>query len=212
MPDGPHMLAFLVAAAVIVAVPGPSVLFTIGRALSAGRRDALLTVAGNALGLVAQAGLVAVGLGALLATSATAYTTVKLAGAAYLVYLGVSAIRHRGDLAAALTQPSPMPLSGRRSLGQGLVVGLTNPKSLVFLSSLLPQFTDRSQPLHAQILALGAIFAALAAAGDSAWAITASQARQWLGRSPARVRGIGTIGGVLLVGLGVGVAFTGQHS
>jgi threonine/homoserine/homoserine lactone efflux protein len=102
MPRGSLLLAFLATAAVIVAIPGPSLLFTIGRAITVGRRAALLTVVGNALGLLVQSLLVAVGLGAVLAASAAAYTVVKLAGAAYLVYLGVQAIRHRGELAGAL--------------------------------------------------------------------------------------------------------------
>ena len=210
MPDGPRLFAFLAAAAVIVAVPGPSVLFTIGRALSVGRRDALLTVAGNALGLLVQAALVAIGLGALLAASAAAYTIVKLAGAAYLGYLGIQAIRHRGDLVAALADPAGMPRPGRRSLAQGLTVGLTNPKSLVFLSSLLPQFVDPAQAPQMQILAFGALFAGLAAVGDSVWAVSAGGARAWLGRSPARLRGVGATGGVLMIGVGVAAAVSGR--
>ncbi|HRC14005.1 MAG TPA: LysE family translocator, partial [Dermatophilaceae bacterium] len=168
MLSGPLLLAFLATAAVIVAIPGPSLLFTIGRALTVGRRAALLTVVGNALGLLVQSLLVAVGLGAVLAASAAAYTVVKVAGAAYLVYLGVQAIRHRGELAAALLESRAEGAAGaeaagpgaaalgawvdRRSLLQGLTVGLTNPKTLVFLSSLLPQFVDPASAPQPQIL------------------------------------------------------------
>ncbi len=222
MPRGSLLLAFLATAAVIVAIPGPSLLFTIGRALTVGRRAALLTVVGNALGLLVQSLLVAVGLGAVLAASAAAYTVVKLAGAAYLVYLGVQAIRHRGELADALLAArsgdgEPMAAQGsdrgswdRSSLLQGLTVGLTNPKTLVFLSSLLPQFVDPASAPQPQILALGAVFAAMALAGDSVWALAAGRARDWFARSPRRLARLGVGGGALMIGLGVSVAAAGR--
>src|SRR5262245_21251566 len=94
--------AFLIASALFIQVPGPSLLFTIGRALTVGRRDALLSVVGNALGVTTQVLLVAVGLGAVVAASAEAYTALKIAGAAYVVWLGIQAIRHRADARAAL--------------------------------------------------------------------------------------------------------------
>ncbi|HRW18288.1 MAG TPA: LysE family translocator [Dermatophilaceae bacterium] len=209
MPDRPHLLAFLAAAAIVVAIPGPSVLFTIGRALTVGRRDALLTVVGNAVGLLAQGVAVALGLGAVLAASATAYTVVKLAGAAYLVWLGWQAIRHRHHLAGILTGRLPAQQPGR-SFRQGLLVGISNPKSLVFLTSLLPQFTDPGGNPQAQIIVLGALFAAIALAGDSLWAIGASSARRWFGHSPARVSAVGGVGGGLMVGLGIAAALSGR--
>jgi len=224
MPSGPLLLAFLATAAVIVAIPGPSLLFTIGRALTVGRRPALLTVVGNALGLLIQGGLVALGLGAVLAASAAAYTIVKLAGAAYLVYLGVQAIRHRGDLAATLLAAKSNGSGGtvgsaadwgrvdRQSVLQGLTVGLTNPKTIVFLSSLLPQFVDPASAPQPQILALGAVFAAMALAGDSVWALAAGRARDWFARSPRRLERLGAGGGTLMIGLGVSVAIAGRPS
>ena len=226
MLSGPLLLAFLATAAVIVAIPGPSLLFTIGRALTVGRRAALLTVVGNALGLLVQSLLVAVGLGAVLAASAAAYTVVKVAGAAYLVYLGVQAIRHRGELAAALLESRAEGAAGaeaagpgaaalgawvdRRSLLQGLTVGLTNPKTLVFLSSLLPQFVDPASAPQPQILALGAVFATMALVGDSVWALAAGRARDWFARSPRRLARLGAGGGALMIGLGLSVAVAGR--
>ena len=226
MLSGPLLLAFLATAAVIVAIPGPSLLFTIGRALTVGRRAALLTVVGNALGLLVQSLLVAVGLGAVLAASAAAYTVVKVAGAAYLVYLGVQAIRHRGELAAALLESRAEGAAGaeaagpgaaalgawvdRRSLLQGLTVGLTNPKTLVFLSSLLPQFVDPASAPQPQILALGAVFATMALVGDSVWALVAGRARDWFARSPRRLERLGAGGGALMIGLGLSVAVAGR--
>ena len=224
MPSGPLLLAFLATAAVIVAIPGPSLLFTIGRALTVGRRPALLTVVGNALGLLIQGGLVALGLGAVLAASAAAYTIVKLAGAAYLVYLGVQAIRHRGDLAATLLAAKSNGAGGtvgsaadwgrvdRQSVLQGLTVGLTNPKTIVFLSSLLPQFIDPASAPQPQILVLGGVFAAMALAGGSVWALAAGRARDWFARSPRRLERLGAGGGTLMIGLGVSVAIAGRPS
>lgn len=214
MPSAGHLLAFLAAAAIIVAIPGPSLLFTIGRALTVGRRDALLTVAGNAVGLFVQSVLVAFGLGAVLAASATAYTAVKLLGAAYLVYLGAQAIRHRADLATALrtteTAGYAVPVTpSLRALGQGLMVGLTNPKTLVFLSSLLPQFVDPTGPASLQMVTLGTLFALLAAIGDSIWALGAGTARDWFARSPQRLGTVGAAGGSLMIALGVAAALTG---
>ena len=222
MPSGPLLLAFLATAAVIVAIPGPSLLFTIGRAITVGRRAALWTVVGNAAGLLVQSFLVAVGLGAVLAASAAAYTVVKVAGAAYLVYLGVQAIRHRGELAASLLAARGGEAAGvgsgvaasaavdRRSLFQGLTVGQTNPKTLVFLSSLLPQFVDPASAPQPQILALGAVFAAMALVGDSIWALVAGRARDWFARSPRRLERLGAGGGALMIGLGLSVAVAGR--
>ncbi|MBP8881852.1 MAG: LysE family translocator [Dermatophilaceae bacterium] len=214
MPTGAHLAAFLGAAAVIVAIPGPSLLFTIGRALTVGRRDALLTVAGNAVGLFLQSAAVAVGLGALIAASSTAYSGIKLAGAAYLVYLGVTAIRRRGDLAAHLTEATPGAKTAapqpHRSLTQGLIVGLTNPKTIVFLGSLLPQFIAPSAAPTPQILTLGTLFALIAALGDSIWALAASSARSWFALSPARLSRVGATGGTMMVGLGIAAAVSGR--
>jgi threonine/homoserine/homoserine lactone efflux protein len=205
------VLTFALAALVVIVVPGPSVLFTIGRALSVGRRDAVLSVVGNGLGVLAQVILIAVGLGALVAASATAYTAVKLAGAAYLVWLGVKAIRHRRDTAVALRAGvSGLPGARLPVLRTGFVVGVTNPKTVVFLSALLPQFVDRSGVASLQMLALGALFAAMAVALDSCWALAAGQVRDWFASSPRRLERIGGAGGAMMIGLGAGVAVSGR--
>lgn len=147
MPSTSQLAAFAVASFLFIQVPGPSLLFTIGRALTVGRRDALLSVVGNALGLVAQVVLVAVGLGAVVAASATAFTVLKLAGAAYVAYLGIQAIRHRGDARAALAAADEgadvsRPSSSLASVRTGFLVGATNPKTIVFFVAFLPQFID----------------------------------------------------------------------
>jgi len=203
MPSSNQWLAFLVASILFIQVPGPSVLFMLGRALTVGRRDALVSVAGNGLGLVVQAMLVAVGLGAVVAASATAYSVLKLAGAAYVVWLGVQAIRHRGDARRALIEGRGVPHEGsRRALLTGLVVGLTNPKTIVFFVAFLPQFTDESAATGPQIAVLGLVFAAMAIASDSIWAILAGKARDWFAREPRRLDRLGVAGGVMMIGLG----------
>ena len=206
MPTTVSWLAFLAASLLFIQVPGPSLLFTIGRALTVGRRDALLSVVGNGLGLLAQVGCVALGLGAVVATSATAYLAVKLLGAAYVVWLGVQAIRHRADarlamLATAGSGPRPRPGTAVRI---GFTVGVTNPKTLVFFTAFLPQFVDPGAG-HAplQLAALGVVFAVLAVASDSVWALAAGRARTWFGAEPRRLDGLAAAGGGLMVALGV---------
>jgi threonine/homoserine/homoserine lactone efflux protein len=135
-----HMLAFAALSAALIAVPGPSVLFTVSRALIVGRRSALYTVAGNEIGLCAQVAVVAFGAGAYLERSAEVFTIVKWAGSAYLVYLGVQAIRHRRSMAEALAaRVTPVP--PLRAMRDGFVIGLTNPKTIVFFVIALPGFT-----------------------------------------------------------------------
>ncbi len=203
MPSTSQWLAFLLASILFIQVPGPSLLFTIGRALTVGRRDALLSVVGNAVGVVGQVLLVAVGLGALVAASATLYTAVKVAGAAYVVWLGVQAIRHRADARLALEGLGRVPARGRRSVLTGLTVGLTNPKTLVFFVAFLPQFTDPAAGrVGAQVALLGLVFGIMACASDSVWALVAGRARDWFARTPRRLDGLGTAGGTMMIGLG----------
>jgi threonine/homoserine/homoserine lactone efflux protein len=209
------LLAFIPVAALVIAVPGPSVLFLLGRALSLGRRPALLTVLGNAAGTTVQVVAVAAGLGVVARSSVLVFTAIKLLGAAYLIYLGVEAIRHRRDLAAAMQGPPSILTSDRRVFREGAVVGVTNPKTVVFMAAVLPQFTTTTggaAPLPVQLLLLGLVFVAIAAVSDSVWAVTASGARRWLARSPRRISGIGVASGVVMMGLGARLAFTGRPS
>ncbi|NUO35765.1 MAG: LysE family translocator [Dermatophilaceae bacterium] len=201
MPTSSQWVAFLVASILFIQVPGPSLLFTIGRALTVGRREALLSVVGNAIGVTTQAVLVAVGLGAVVAASATAYTVVKVAGAAYVIWLGVQAIRNRHDAREALEKQ----VSAKRghALRIGMVVGLTNPKTVLFFVAFLPQFTNPAAGhVAVQMAVLGAVFGALAVCSDSVWALLAARAREWFARKPARLDKLGATGGVMMVGLG----------
>ncbi len=213
MPTTGHLAAFVLASILFIQVPGPSLLFTIGRALTVGRREALLSVIGNALGLTAQIGAVAIGLGPLIASSAEAFLVLKVAGAAYVVYLGVQAVRHRGDARLALESPEAAPpTSSLAAVRTGVVVGLTNPKTIVFFVAFLPQFVVVGSPAAPQILLLGSMFAVLACASDSIWALAAARARTWFASKPSRLDGLGAAGGVMMVGLGAAlVTSSGSH-
>src|SRR6185312_16806961 len=159
-----HILTFAAIATVIIAVPGPSVLFTISRALTVGRTCALFTVAGNELGGCAQVIAVAFGVGAVLQRSAAVFSIVKWAGAGYLVYLGIQAVRHRRSMAGALAARIA-PVRPLRAIRDGFVVGVTNPKTSVFLVVVLPGFTTRGAghlPVQVQMLMLGMLFPAIA--------------------------------------------------
>jgi threonine/homoserine/homoserine lactone efflux protein len=207
-----HVLAFAAVVTVVIAIPGPSVLFTISRALTVGRRAALLTVIGNELGLCVQVAAVAFGVGAVVQRSAQVITVIKLAGAVYLVFLGVQAIRHRRSMAEALTA-RVTPVRPLRAIRDGFVVGVANPKTIVFFLVALPEFTTTAPghlPVPAQMLILGALFPVIALVLDSAWAAIAGTARQWLVGSPRRLALIGGAGGLVMIGLGVSIAATGR--
>ena len=206
-----HLWEFLVTVYVVILIPGPSVLFVVSRGLALGRRAALATVAGNTLGLALQLALVAVGLGSVIARSDTVFLVLKLFGAAYLIYLGIAKIRDRKALAAMLGAGVTAPRTTRRIIREGFTVGATNPKGLIIFTAILPQFIDRSQGhTTLQLLTLGLICVVIAVLSDGVWAIGSGSARQWLGRSPRRLERLSATGGVMLVGLGVGLAVTGR--
>lgn len=206
-----HLLEFTLTALVIIAIPGPSVLFVVSRAIAAGRVVGIATVAGNAAGAFTQATLVAFGIGPLVQRSITVFTVVKLAGCCYLVFLGVQAIRHRRALAEALSITVERKTAARIVL-DGFVVGITNPKGIVFFTAILPQFADRqSGDVTAQLVMLGAIFAGIALLSDSTWALAAGTVRAWLSRSPRRLALLGGSGGVAMIAIGTQLAFTGHH-
>ena len=201
MPSSTQWATFLVASFLFIQVPGPSLLFTIGRALTVGRRDALLSVVGNALGLGVQGVLVAVGLGAVVAASATAYTVVKVVGATYVIWLGIQAVRHRAAARQAMDMGAP-PARGN-PVRIGFVVGATNPKTIVFFAAFLPQFVDPGGAVGAQTALLALVFAVMAVGSDSVWALLAGQARAWFAREPRRLDALSVAGGSMMVGLGV---------
>ncbi|NQX11652.1 LysE family translocator [Microbacteriaceae bacterium VKM Ac-2855] len=211
MPPAANLAAFALAAFLLIVIPGPSVLFVVGRSLALGRRGGLLSVLGNGLGMLPQVAAVAAGVGVLLAESVVLFTIVKFVGAAYLVYLGVQAIRHRGE--GTVGTADARPASAWRLLREGFVVGLTNPKTVVFLVAVLPQFVDfHAGAIPLQMAVLGLVFILIGFASDSVWALAAGSARAWFARSPRRMRGLTATGGAMMIGLGGALTLTGAKS
>ena len=205
-----RLLAFGAMSFLLIVIPGPSVLFVIGRALAHGRRAALTTVVGNTLGAYVLVAAVAFGIGPIVERSVIVFTALKLAGAVYLIYLGVKAFRERNSLSTALTADSPAR-SPFRTLWDGFAVGVSNPKTIVFFAAVLPQFVDPVRGhLVVQMLTLGMIFNVIALVSDSLWGVVASRARDWFGRSQQRLSLVGGVGGLTMIGLGVTVAVTGR--
>ena len=206
-----RLLGFAALAFALIVVPGPSVLFVISRGVTLGRRAALATVVGNAFGAYIQVVAVAVGVGAIVASSAAVFTAVKLAGAAYLVLLGVRTIRDRAHLARVL-DAAVAPRSTSRILREGFVVGLANPKTIVFFAAVLPQFASPDAgPVPPQLLLLGLVFVSIALVSDSVYGLVAGTAREWLRTSPRRLEAIGGAGGLVMIGLGLRLAVSGRE-
>lgn len=208
-----QFLTFGLAALILIAIPGPSVVFVIGRALAYGRGVALATVVGNSLGLLMIVVLVALGLGVIVQESIVVFTILKFAGAAYLVWLGVQAIRHRRAFSGGGTgADGPPSLSWATVIRQGFVVGVSNPKAFMIIGAVLPQFIVRdSGHVQTQMLLLGLIAVAIGVLSDSLWAVIASQLRTWFNGSARRGEALGAVGGTSMIGLGVGLAVTGNH-
>jgi threonine/homoserine/homoserine lactone efflux protein len=207
-----QLIGFTLASFVLIVVPGPGVLFVVGRALSHGRRTAIATAAGHAAGNYVVAACVAVGLGTILQRSAEVFIAVKLIGALYLVILGVQAIRHRKSLATAMSAAAGSS-DGWRALRDGLVVGVTNPKSYILFGAILPQFVNRSAGnVPAQMLLLALISVAIGLVSDITWGLAASGVRAWFAGSPRRYELLGGAGGLAMIGVGVTIAVTGRKS
>lgn len=211
MVSSTHLIAFAATALVLIIIPGPSVLFVIGRALSLGRGPAIASVVGNGFGIYVVAVFIAFGLGSVVQRSEIVFLIVKLVGGAYLVWLGAQAIRHRRDLAAALGATS-VPTSHWRAVRQGFVVGFANPKALIIFGAVLPQFVDRARGHVAeQMLVLSAVAFGIALISDTIWVLAASGVRGWFANNPRRLAAVGGAGGLAMIAVGVTVATTGRH-
>jgi threonine/homoserine/homoserine lactone efflux protein len=205
-----HLAGFALLSFLLIIVPGPNVLFVISRSLVLGRAAGVGTAVGGQLGVFVQVAAVAFGIGALVERSVAVYNAIKLAGAAYIVYLGIQAIRHRRSLAAVLDVPTEKRRL-RRLLRDGFLVGLTNPKVIVFFAAVLPQFVDpASGHVPLQMLLLGVVFLGIAMVCDSSWAVAAGTARGWFARSPRRLEMIGGTGGLVMIGIGASLAVNGR--
>ncbi len=182
MPEVSTLLVFAAAGVLLMVVPGPSVLFIITRSITDGRYTGLLCGLGVETGTLIHVAAAAIGLSALLASSATAFAVVKYAGAAYLVYLGIRAFRRRKP---PTTFEAGAPQAPAKTFRQGLLVKILNPKVALFFLAFLPQFVDPARgPAWSQILVLGALLAGLGLVSDSLYALAAARAGGWLGGVP----------------------------
>jgi threonine/homoserine/homoserine lactone efflux protein len=212
MPPLSSVTAFAALSFALIFVPGPSVMFVVSRAVALGRRAALVTVVGNAAGVYVQLLLVAAGLGAIVERSITLFAMIKFAGALYLMWLGLQAIRHRSRLGDALDGTATGG-SNRTVFTQGFIVGIANPKAIVFFAAILPQFiAPEGAPAGVQMAALGVLFVLIALVSDSLWGLTAGTARQWLARSPRRLEWLGASGGTVMILLGIQLALSGRKN
>ena len=194
---------------IIILAPGPSVLFVIARAISWGRKVAVLTVAGNVSGSLVLSTLVALGLGPILDRSDLAYLAVQWGGGLYLIYLGIDAIRKRSEHAADMTNQGPLTPSTARCIRDGFWVGVLNPKAIVFFAAVLPQFVDiDSGQVTAQLLFMGLVFCVLAFLSDSTWGLLAGTARQWLATDARRLEYLRAAGGIVMITLGILVLYS----
>ena len=195
------LTGFLIVALVVIVIPGPSVVYTIGRALVLGKKAAILSVLGNAIGVGFQIVAVALGLGALITQSPELFLFVKVFGALFLVYLGLSAIWHRK--AALDTKVLEAPPKTKRIILESMVVGITNAKTIVFFLAAFPQFVTPGGSPILQMLFMGLLFSIIGIASDSVWAVAAATAREWLTSSMGRLAMVRAGGGLALMGLGI---------
>ena len=194
---------------IIILAPGPSVLFIIARAIAWGRKVAVITVAGNVTGAFVLSSLVAFGLGPILQRSELAFMAVQWLGGLYLVYLGIDAIRKRKMHAADMTNQGPVEPTVFQSIRDGFMVGVLNPKGLVFYAAVLPQFIDRDRGnITGQLLFLGALFSVLAFFSDGGWGLLAGTARAWLAGDASRLEKLRATGGCVMIILGASLIFS----
>ncbi len=207
IPDPPAIGVFVLAALALLLVPGPAVLYVVARSIEHGRRAGIASVLGIHVGTLVHIAAATLGLSALVLSSAVAFTAVKVAGALYLVGLGLWTLFARHPEAE-------IALGGernlRRAFAQGIVVNVLNPKTALFFLAFLPQFVDPNAPHPAvQIAVLGVLFAVLGLVTDSIWAIAAGTAGGMLRRSRRFVRAQRYVSGTVYIGLGVATALAG---
>jgi len=208
--DPARLALFLAATVALVVTPGPVVLYVVARSMSQGPRAGLASVLGAELGNSVHVAAAALGLAALLASSALAFSVVKYLGAAYLVYLGLRKLMGRDARGPAGSREAPRQRL-RALFGQGVLVAILNPKTALFFLAFLPQFVDprRGSPT-AQILTLGAIMVAIAVVSDSAYALLAGGVGRWLWKNPRFVRSERYVSGTVYIGLGALAALSGS--
>ena len=188
------LLTYVMACFILAIVPGPTVTVIVANSLARGTKAGLMNIAGTQIGMLSMVVIVAFGLEAVVNFMAWAFDWVKLAGAAYLVWIGFKMLRSDGTLPQGEKTAARTPL---QDAVQGFLVIWSNPKALIFLGALLPQFVDRTQPAFMQIIVLGLIFMLLASTTDCLYAVLAGRARGLL--STARVRLVSRVSGLILM-------------
>jgi threonine/homoserine/homoserine lactone efflux protein len=213
MPETSTLALFAVAALTLLVIPGPAVLYIVTRSVDQGRAAGLASVCGVHVGTLLHVAAAALGLSALLVSSATAYDTVRWLGAAYLVWLGVRRLLARdGDVPAA-AGPEARRAGLGRVFAQGVVVNVLNPKTALFFFAFLPQFVDPSRgSVPFQVLVLGVAFVLLGLLSDGAYAVAASTGAGWLRRRPGVARASRLVSGGVLISLGVTTALAGSRA
>lgn len=209
IPNATSIGVFSLAAVVLLLTPGPAVLYIVARSVEQGRIAGLASVCGITTGTLVHVLAAALGLSALLASSALAFAVVKYVGAVYLIYLGARRILSRTDTPAARIE---LP---RRSLGrlyrEGFVVNLLNPKTALFFLAFLPQFVDPSRGAVAfQVAFLGLLFTLMGLTSDGLYALVAGTAARWVKRSGRHLGWERYVTGGVFIGLGVAAAFAGN--
>jgi len=200
---------FITASLLLAIAPGPGVLYLVTRTLGEGRTAGLRSIGGVALGNLANAALASLGVAAVLAASAHAFTVVKLAGAAYLVFLGLRALRRR-DVSALCAAPAAVPTAAFRD---GFLVALFNPKTALFFAAFLPQFVDASRGSLSQSLILSGIFVSIAAGTDTLYVFAADALGPKIASRSGAMRSLGRyLTAIVFVTLGIFLALSDSRS
>jgi len=210
LPSASLLAAFLAASFVLAVTPGPGVLYIVTRSTSQGRAAGLASVAGVALGNLGNATAASFGLAALFAISSLAFSAVRYLGAAYLIYLGVRALRSGGGPGSKPGAPGVPAVALRSIFVDGFFVALLNPKTALFFAAFLPQFLPPA-PAPAQTVLLGALFVLIASVTDTGYALASGFLAPWLSRAGAR--GLGRyLSGCTFIGLGILAAMGGHRA
>jgi threonine/homoserine/homoserine lactone efflux protein len=207
LPSWPLLTAFVAAAFILAVTPGPGVIYIVTRSLAQGKRAGLISVGGVALGNLGNALGAAIGLGAILAVSTTAFLVIKYAGALYLIFLGIKAFKARSAGAPARTVEAARDLAVFR---EGFLVALLNPKTALFFAAFLPQFMSPDAAPVWQSVALGAIFVTIAALTDAIYALAAGVVAPLLARAKGAERIGRFLSGGVFIGLGVAALYPGM--
>lgn len=209
MPDFTTILLFSAAALALLLTPGPAVMYIVARSIDQGRAAGVVSALGVGVGTMFHVGAAALGISALLVSSALAFGVVKYLGAAYLIYLGIRKLR---EPVAETAVADPPAASLRRIFSQGVVVNLLNPKTALFFFAFLPQFADPARGSVAlQMGLLGLLFVLLGIVSDSLYALLAGTVGGWLRGNLRFLRAQRTFAGTVYIVLGVATAFSGHR-